>query len=102
MLFNLWRFIQLWLPYGIILWLYRQNRALPANIKTRDGNNYRAILITEDYGVLFSDDVYIQNRGKYLLKQKAEIEAENDAVIRELQDLNVYERMRIYENRNKE
>ena len=102
MLFKLWRFIQLWLPYGIILWMYKQNRALPANIRTRDGNNYRAILITEDYGVLFSDDVYIKNRGKFLLKQKAQIEAENDAVIRELQDLNVYERMRIYENRDKE
>ena len=102
MLFKLWRFIQLWLPYGIILWMYKQNRALPANIRTRDGNNYRAILITEDYGILFSDDVYIKNRGKFLLKQKAYIEAENDAVIRELQDLNVYERMRIYENRDKE
>ena len=102
MLFKLWSFILLWLPYGVVLWMYKQNRALPANIRTRDGNNYRAILITEDYGVLFSDDVYINNRGKFLLKQKAHIEAENDAVIRELQDLNVYERMRIYENRDKE
>jgi hypothetical protein len=82
--------------------MYQRNRALPANIKTRDGNNYKAILITENYGVLFSEDTYIKNRGRYLLKQKAEIEAQNDAVIRELQDLNVYERMRLYETREEE
>ena len=100
MLFNLWKFIQLFLPYGFILWLYRQNKALQANIKTREGNNYKAILITEDYGILFSNDKYIKNRGAYLIKQKKLIEDRNNQVINELNSLSMIERERIYKERD--
>lgn len=101
MLFKLWGWIQLLLPYGLILKLYKSNRAIPSNIRTREGNNYRAILITEDYGVLFSSDEYIKNRGALLMQRKKEVEDLNNAVLRELEDLNVYERMRLYDERNK-
>lgn len=100
MLFKIWKWLQFFLPYGLILKIYQSNRAIPANIRTREGNNYRAILITEDYGVIFSEDQYIQNRGKLLLQRKKETEELNNAILRELEDLNVYERMRLYEERN--
>lgn len=96
MIFAIWRWIQLWLPYGFILWLYRRNQALPTNIKTREGNNYKAILITEDYGVLFSETKYIQNRGRFLMAQKKLIEQKNNEVIKELNSLNFFERENIY------
>ena len=100
MLFKIWRWIQLFLPYGLILYMYKRNKALPANIRTREGNNFRAIMVTENYGVLFSSDEYIKNRGALLLKRKKETEEINNAIIRELEDLDVYERMRLYEERN--
>lgn len=100
MLFKLWRWIQLWLPYGLILWMYRRNKAIPTNIKTYEGNNYKALLITEDYGILYSEDKYIYNRGKYLMEQKHLIEEKNNEVIQELNSLNVLAREDIYrENR---
>lgn len=96
MIFKLWRFIQMFLPYGVILWIYRRNQAIPANIRTREGNNYKAILITEDYGLLFSEDKYVKNRGNFLMEQKRLIEEENNKVIKELNSLNMEERERIY------
>ena len=100
MLFKLWRWIQLWFPYGLILWMYRRNKAIPTNIKTYEGNNYKALLITEDYGILYSEDKYIYNRGKYLMEQKHLIEEKNNEVIQELNSLNVLAREDIYrENR---
>ena len=92
MLFNLWRWIQLWLPYGLILWIYRRNQAIPTNIKTYEGNNYKAMLITEDYGILYSEDKYIRNRGQYLMEQKRQIEEQNKAVLNELNSLNMLAR----------
>jgi len=103
MLFKLWRWIQLWLPYGLILWMYRKNQAIPTNIRTYEGNNYKAMLISEDYGILFSEDKYIKNRGQYLMEQKRLIEERNNEVIRELNSLNVLAREDIYRNnQNKE
>lgn len=98
MIFNIWRWIQMWLlPYGILVKLYRRNKALPANIRTWEGNNYKAILITKDYGILFSADKYIENRGKYLMEQKRIIEEQNTEVLNELHDLNVLAREEIYQ-----
>jgi len=96
LIYAIWRWIQLWLPYGFILWLYRRNKAIPANIKTREGNNFKAILITEDYGIMFSEDKYVENRGKFLLSQKRVLEEQNNEVIKELNSLNFKERERIY------
>lgn len=96
MLFNIWRFIQLLLPYGLILYMYRKNQALPANIRTRQGNNYKAMLITEDYGILFSEDKYIKNRSAYLMQQKKLLEQQSNIVINELNNLDFAERERAY------
>lgn len=96
MLFNIWRFIQLWLPYWVILRMYKRNKALPANIRTRQGNNYKAILITEDYGVLFSEDKYIENRAMFLKEQKKILDLQNDMLIKEINSLPFEERERLY------
>jgi len=100
MLYNIWRWLQLWLPYGLILWMYRKNQALPANIRTREGNNYKALMITNDYGILFSEDKYIKNRGAYLMQKKRDLEQLNNAVLSELNSLNMLERQRLYEDRD--
>lgn len=99
MLFNLWRWIQFWLiPYGILVKIYSRNKALPANIKTWQGNNYKAVLINKDYGILFSADKYIANRGQYLLEQKKQLLEQENAVLNELNDLNMLARKTIYED----
>lgn len=96
MLYNLWRFIQLLLPYGLILHIYRCNKAMPANIKTRTGRNFRAILITTEYGIIFSDEKYIQNRTKRLKEKQKQVEAMNNALIDEINSLSFAERERLY------
>lgn len=96
MILRFWRWLHLWLPYGLIIWFHRHNKALPTNIRTREGNNYKAIMITADYGIIFSDKKYIQNRGRYLMQQKRMIEERNNEVISELNALNVLAREDIY------
>lgn len=96
MLFRLWKWIQLWLPYGLILFMYRRNKALTANIRTREGNTFKAILIDENYGVLFSSDTYIRNRGLYLKEQKGRIDAAQQTIIDEINALPFEEREKLY------
>lgn len=96
MLHDLWRFIQLFLPYGIIIWIHSKNKALPTNLRTREGNNYKAIMISNDYGIIFSDDKYIKNRAKFLKKQKALLDSYNEQIINEINSLPFEEREKLF------
>lgn len=97
MLFALWRFIQLLLPYGLVLYIYRRNKSLPTNIKTTYGKGFKAVLITTDYGVIYSDDKYIANRALELKKRKKQIEDMNNVLLDELNSMTVEERERLSE-----
>lgn len=92
MLYNLWRFIQLWLPFWLVLRIYRYNKALPTNIKTRQGNNLKAIMVTKNYGLLFTEDEYIQNRSKVLLQLQRQLDQQSNDITRELNSLSFMER----------
>ena len=70
MLFAIWRFIQLWLPYWLIIKIYSSNKALPANIKTKSGRTLKAIMINDKNGILFTNEEYINNRAKKLRQQQ--------------------------------
>ena len=101
MLYKIWQFIQLWLPYWLILKIYRSNKALPANIYTKYGRKLQAIMITKDYGVLFSEEKYKENRLKLLReKQKQAFELNND-LTREINELTMEQRELMY-NREEE
>ena len=73
MIYAIWRWIQLWLPYGLILHIYKNDKALPANIKMQNGRLLKAIMVTTDYGILFSEEKYIDNRLKRLIAKQKEI-----------------------------
>lgn len=96
MLYNLWRFIQLWLPYWIILKIYQSHKALPTNIKTRQGNNLKAIMVTKNYGVIFTEDKYIQNRSKVLLQLQRKLDEQSNNITRELNSLSFMERESLF------
>lgn len=96
MLYAFWRWIQLWLPYGLILWMYKSNKAIPANIRTRQGRNLTAVMVTTDYGVIYSKEHYIENRAQKLKQKQKEISQYNDALIREINNLSFQERERLY------
>lgn len=96
MLYNLWRFIQLWLPYWIILKIYQSHKALPTNIKTRQGNNLKAIMVTKNYGVIFTEDKYIQNRSKVLLQLQRQLDQQSNDITRELNSLSFMERESLF------
>lgn len=96
MLYNLWRFIQLWLPYWIILKIYQSHKALPTNIKTRQGNNLKAIMVTKNYGVIFTEDKYIQNRSRVLLQLQRQLDQQSNDITRELNSLSFMERESLF------
>ena len=87
MLHSIWRFIQLILPYGIILHIYKRNKAIPTNIKTKSGRNLKAIMITDRYGVLFTEDVYIENRLHKLRQKQKQVDALNSQLANEINSL---------------
>ena len=37
MLYKFWSWLQLWLPYGLILYMYKNNKALPSQLRLRNG-----------------------------------------------------------------
>ena len=67
MIHAIWKWLQLLLPYGLILHIYRHDKGLPANIKMQNGRCLKAIMITTDYGLLFSQEKYVDNRLKRLV-----------------------------------
>lgn len=96
MIYAIWRWLQLWLPLGLILHIYRSDKALPANIKMGNGRKLKAIMITTDYGVLFSEEKYIDNRLKRLVKQQKEVNLLNDTLIKEINELDFIQREQLY------
>ena len=101
MLYAIWRWIQLWfIPYGWLVKLYKANKALPANIKTRQGRNLRAIMVTTDYGILFTEETYIKNRAKKLKEEQERASRLNDALIQEINALSFQERESLYNSRD--
>lgn len=98
MIHALWRWIQLWLPYGLILFLYRNNKALPANIKMRTGRNLKAIMVTTDYGILFSEEKYIDNRLKRLVQKQKEVSQLNDILVKEINELDFIQKEQLLGN----
>lgn len=102
MLYNIWRWIQLWLPFGLILHMYKYNKCLPTNIKTRHGLNLKAILITKDYGIICTQEEYIKNRGKLLKEKQAQVAKLNDSLMAEINSLSFEEREYLYNNRDDE
>ena len=51
MLYKFWSWLQLWLPYGLILYMYKNNKALPSQLRLRNGRKLKAIMISTDYGI---------------------------------------------------
>lgn len=97
MLFAIWRFIQLLLPYGLVLYIYSKNKALPTNIRTSYGKGLKAIMITTEYGILFSEDKYLSNRAEVLKKRKKEIDDMNAELLKELNSMTKEEKERLSE-----
>lgn len=98
MIYAIWRWIQLWLPYGLILHIYKNDKALPANIKMQNGRLLKAIMVTTDYGVLFSEEKYIDNRLKRLVAKQKEISNTNDLLIKEINELDFIQKERLLGN----
>ena len=95
MLYKFLRFLQLCLPFGLVLYMYKSDKALPANIKTRTGRNLKAIMLTTEYGLLFGEEVYIKNRTKVLKQQQKEASLLSDELLAELNSLSFEERERL-------
>ena len=69
----------------------------PTTIRTKYGKGFKAVLITTEYGLLFSTDKYIANRALELKKRKNQIEDMNDKLLEELNSMTVEEREQLSE-----
>ena len=87
MLYRLWNFIKLLLPYFIVINMYKRNRAIPANIKTASGKILKAVMVTDKYGILFFSDAYYKNRIKYLQRKRDFIQEQTNDLTSELNEL---------------
>lgn len=96
MLFNLWKFIQLLLPYWLVIRIYRYNKAIPANIKTRSGRTLKAIMVTDKYGIIFTNEEYIENRTKKLREKQMIINAANEELSKEINSLSFQTREEMF------
>ena len=96
MLYNIWRFIQLLLPYWLVIQIYKANKALPTNIKTRSGRNLKAIMITDKYGILFTSENYIVNRTKKLREQQLLLNNANEILSKEINNLSFEAREEVF------
>lgn len=98
MLYNIWRWIQLWiLPLGWLLKIYGNQKSLPAAIRTQSGRNYKAVLITTEYGLLFSEKEYMANRTKKLREMEYAISKANSQFMDELNSLSPQEKQDYYD-----
>ena len=89
-------YLKLWLPYGLILWLYAGQKGLPANIKLKSGRNLRATMITTEYGIIYTKERYEAER-LAKLKREAELTAKKyDAISREINSLGFEAREEMY------
>ena len=100
MLYKLWTFIQLLLPYFIVIRLYKFKKALPFNIRTRNGINLKAIMITQNYGILFTDKDYIANRVKYLKQRQDDVNRVNRQIASEMNELSTEARELFFNEQN--
>ena len=96
MLYKLWNLIQVWLPYWVILKIYEQSRALPAKIRTKSGRNLKAIMITTEYGILFTERKYVHNRLKKLREKQLKLENINTELANEINNLSFEAREMMY------
>ena len=99
MIFWIWKKLQLLLPYGLVLWMYKANKALPTNIYTCEGNKYKAVMITENYGILVSETKYIKDRAKKLKALQMEAAMRNELLMAEINQLSMEEQRRLYDDK---
>lgn len=97
MIYKLIRFILLLLPYWLVIKIYKTDKALPANIKTRTGKVLKAIMVTDKYGILFTSEEYLKNRVKYLREQQDTINQANAAIAAEMNTLSAEARDLFFE-----
>lgn len=83
MLYWIWNKLKLFMPFGLLLWLYKGKKGLPTNIKLRSGRNMKAVMLTTEYGLLFTLERYnaarlekLKETSDNLAKAKAEIDKE--------------------------
>lgn len=97
MIYKVIRFFLLLCPYWLLIQLYKRNKAIPANIRTRTGKILKAIMITECYGILFTEKDYIKNRVSYLRSQQYRINEENKNIAKEMNSLSMEARELFFE-----
>lgn len=102
MLYWMLRLVILILPYGLVLSIYKNNNALPANIHTRSGRFLKAIMITENYGILVSKKVYIDNKAKLLMEKQKQLNEANEKLAKEFNSLSFDLREEIFNSTEKE
>jgi len=102
MLFKLWELIQMWLPFWLVIQLNKTNKAVKANIKTRSGKLLKAIMVTPQYGLLFMEKDYLQNRVAVLKRRQDSLNTALAAIAAEMNSLSFEAREAFFNIENEE
>ena len=97
MIYNIYRFILLLLPYWLVIQIHRANKAIPANIKTRTGKTLKAVMVTNNYGILYTSEEYIVNRVKLLREEQNRVNEINSSIAAEMNSLSAEARDLFFE-----
>ena len=89
MLFKLLDFLKMLLPFRILVWIYRNKKALPAVIKTKSGKLLKVVMINTRYGLLYTDTDYTKNRLKVLRQYQDELNAKSKQITEELNSMSI-------------
>ena len=96
MLYKLWVWIQLWIiPFGWLVKIHNGNNVLPeyvTAIKLANGRKIKTVMITTDYGILFSEEKYVDKRLQKLLAKQKEVSDLNVKLTAEINDLSLIQR----------
>lgn len=97
MIMKILELIKLWLPYFLVIQLYKSNKSIPANIRTKSGRTLTAIMVTGKYGVIYSSEEYNENRLKLLRDRQLEMERAYNALMHEVNTLSTVAREEFYD-----
>ena len=91
MIMWLWHRIQLLLPFILVLQLYKAKKSLPTNVRTKT-RKYKAVLITDNYGLLILAEEHRKGYGRQLVKEREELIKRMYAVDAAIADLSFMEK----------
>ena len=95
MFYWLWNKIKFLMPYGLLINIYKNKKALPISFETNSGNIYKCILLDFNYGIIYNSNKYDENRLNTLLNTQRILSQKSNEIMNEINELSFDTRERL-------